>query len=42
MWFIYLFMFVVDEELDFPAYPEVFQEEEIKVELKECDAVSCY
>ena len=37
----YLFMFVLDEELDSPAYPENFQEVEIKDEPMDYDAVSC-
>ena len=37
----YLFMFVLDEELDSPAYPEDFQEIEVKDEPMEYDAVSC-
>ena len=37
----HLFMFVLDEELDPPAYPEVFQEVEVKDEPMEYDAVSC-
>ena len=36
-----LFMFVLDEELDSPAYPEQFQEVEVKDEPVEYDAVSC-
>ena len=39
--FTYLFMFVLVEELDSSAYPEDFQETEVKEELKEYDAVSC-
>ena len=34
-------MFVLDEELDSPAYPEGFQEVEVKDEPREYDAVSC-
>ena len=37
----YLFMFVLDEELDSPAYPEDFQEVVVKDEPLEYDAVSC-
>ena len=36
-----LFMFVLDEELDSPAYPENFQEVEVKDEPIEYDSVSC-
>ena len=41
MRFTYLFMFVLAEELDSPAYPEDFQEIEVKEEAMEYDAVSC-
>ena len=41
MQFTYLFMFVLVEELDSPAYPEDFQEVEVKEEAMEYDAVSC-
>ena len=34
-------MFALAEELDFPAYPEHFQEVEVKDEPMEYDAVSC-
>ena len=36
-----LFMYVLDEELDSPAYPEDFKEVEVKDEPMEYDAVSC-
>ena len=36
-----LFVFVLDEELDPPAYPADFQEVEVKDEPMEYDAVSC-
>ena len=36
-----LFMFILDEELNSPAYPEDFQEVEVKDEPLEYDAVSC-
>ena len=36
-----LFMLVLVEELDSPAYPEDFQEIEVKEEAIEYDAVSC-
>ena len=36
-----LFIFVLDEELDSPAYPANFQEVEVKDEPMEYDAVSC-
>ena len=36
-----LFMFVLDEKLDSPGYPEDFQEVEVKEEFMEYDAVSC-
>ena len=39
--FTYLFMFVSVEELDFPAYPENFQDIEVKEESMDYDAVSC-
>ena len=35
-----LFMFVIDEELDSPAYPKDFQEVEVKDEPMDYDAVS--
>ena len=38
--FTHLFMFVSVEELDSPAYPDDFQEVEVKVESMEYDAVS--
>ena len=38
--YFYLFMFVLVEELDSPAYPEDFQEVEVKDEPMEYDAVS--
>ena len=38
--FTYLFMFVLVEELDSPAYPEDFQEVDVKDEPMEYDAVS--
>ena len=38
--FSYLFMFVLVEELDSPAYPDDFQEIEVKEEPMEYDAVS--
>ena len=41
MWLTDLFMFVLDEELDSPPYPEDFQEVEVKDEHMEYDAVSC-
>ena len=41
MGFTYLFMFVLVEELGSPAYPEDFQEIEVKEEPMEYDAVSC-
>ena len=41
MWLTYLFMFVLVEELDSPAYPEDFQEIEVKEEAMEYDVVSC-
>ena len=37
----YIFMFVLDEELDSPAYPDDFQDVEVKDEPFEYDAVSC-
>ena len=37
----FLFMFVLVEELDSPAYPDDFQEIEVKEEPMEYDAVSC-
>ena len=40
MRFTYLFMFVLVEELDSSAYPEDFQEIEVKEEPMEYDAVS--
>ena len=40
MRFIYLFMFVLVEELDSPAYPDDFQDIEVKDEPFEYDAVS--
>ena len=39
--FTYLFMFVLVEELDSPAYPEDFQEIEVKEEAMDYDVVSC-
>ena len=39
--FSYLFMFILVEELGSPAYPEDFQEIEVKEEAMEYDAVSC-
>ena len=36
-----LFMFVLDEKLDSPAYPDDFREVEVKDEPMEYDAVSC-
>ena len=41
MGFTYLFMFVSVEELDSPAYPDDFQDIEVKHEPFEYDAVSC-
>ena len=41
MGFTYLFMFVLDEKLDSSAYPEGFQDVEVKDEPFEYDAVSC-
>ena len=41
MGFTHLFMFVLDEELECPAYPEDFQETEIKDQPIEYYAVSC-
>ena len=41
MGFTYLFMFVLGEELESPAYPEAFQEIEVKEEAMEYDVVSC-
>ena len=41
MGFTHLFMFVLDEELNPPAYPEAFQEVEVEDEPMEYDAVSC-
>ena len=41
MAFTYLFMFVLVEELDCPAYPDDFQDVEVKDEPFEYDAVSC-
>ena len=41
MQFSYLLMFVLVEESDSPAYPEDFQEIEVKEEAMEYDAVSC-
>ena len=38
--FSYLFMFVLVEVLDSPAYPEDFQEIEMKEEAMEYNAVS--
>ena len=40
MGFTYLFMFVLVEECDSSAYPEDFQEVEVKDEPLEYDAVS--
>ena len=37
----YLFMFVSVEEMDSPAYPDDFQDVEVKDEPFEYDAVSC-
>ena len=37
----HIFMFVLDEELDSPAYPDDFQDVEVKDEPFEYDAVSC-
>ena len=37
----YLFLFVSVEELDSPAYPDDFQDVEVKDEPFEYDAVSC-
>ena len=37
----YLFIFVLEDELDTPAYTEDFQEVEVKDEPIEYDAVSC-
>ena len=39
--FTYLFMFVLVEGSDSPAYPEDFQEIEVKEEPMEYNAVSC-
>ena len=36
-----IFMFVLDEELESPAYSEDFQDVEVKDEPVEYDAVSC-
>ena len=36
-----LFIFVLEDELDAPAYPEDFQEVVVKDEPMEYDAVSC-
>ena len=41
MGFTYLFMFVLVEGSDCLAYPEDFQEIEVKEEVMEYDAVSC-
>ena len=41
MGFTYLFMFVLVEEWDSPAYPDDFQEIEVKEDPMEYDAVSC-
>ena len=41
MGFTYLFMLVLDEKLDSSAYPEGFQDVEVKDEPFEYDAVSC-
>ena len=34
-------LFILEDELDSPAYPENFQEVEVKDEPMEYDAVSC-
>ena len=39
--FTYLLMFVLVEELNSPAYPNDFQEVEVKEEPMEYDVVSC-
>ena len=41
MGFTYLYMFVSAEESDSPAYPEDFQEIEVKEEVMDYDVVSC-
>ena len=41
MGFTYLFIFVLVEESDSPAYPEDFQEVEVKEEAMDYDVVSC-
>ena len=41
MRFSYIFMFILVEVLDSPAYLEDFQEVELKDEPLEYDAVSC-